>query len=102
MNRSVRLDVVSVVVAVLFLSFARGTLHAQSFVYTNNNSTSNSVSAFSVAANGALTPVPGSPFLTGGAALAGFFASNRITVGTVGNYLYVANNTSNNVSAFSI
>src|SRR5262249_22108191 len=57
---------------------------------------------FSVAANGALTPVPGSPFLTGGAAIAGFFASNRITVGTVGNYLYVANNTSNNVSAFSI
>jgi 6-phosphogluconolactonase (cycloisomerase 2 family) len=73
------------------------------FVYTNNDRAPNSVSAFSVAANGALTAVPGSPFLTGGTGIGGgFFASNRITTAIVKDFLYAGNSGSNNVSAFSI
>ena len=73
------------------------------FVYTNNDRAPNSVSAFSVGANGALTPVPGSPFLTGGSGVGGgFFASNRITTAIVKNFLYAANSGSNNVTAFSV
>jgi hypothetical protein len=74
-----------------------------SFVYTNNDGNPNSISAFSVAANGALTPVPGSPFPTGGNGLnCGFFASNRITTANVKDFVYAANAGSNNVSAFSV
>jgi 6-phosphogluconolactonase (cycloisomerase 2 family) len=73
------------------------------FVYTNNDRAPNSVSAFSVAANGSLSPVPSSPFLTGGnGAGGGFFAANRITASVVKDFLYAANTGSNTVSAFSI
>jgi 6-phosphogluconolactonase (cycloisomerase 2 family) len=73
------------------------------FVYTNNDRTPNSVTAFSVAANGSLSAVPGSPFLTGGnGAGGGFFAANRITTAVVKDVLYAANAGSNTVSAFSI
>jgi hypothetical protein len=73
------------------------------FVYTNNDRTPNSVSAFSVAANGSLSPVPGSPFLTGGnGAGGGFFATNRITAAVVKDFLYAANVASNTVSAFRL
>jgi 6-phosphogluconolactonase len=77
------------------------------FVYTNNNIAGpNSVSGFSVAANGALKAVPGSPFATGGTNIGfgGFTASNRITTAVVKNFLYAANFGfgSNNVSGFSI
>jgi len=73
------------------------------FVYTNNDRSPNSVSAFSVASNGALTSVTGSPFLAGGTGIGvGFFASNRITTAIVRNFLYAANSGSNDVSAFSI
>jgi hypothetical protein len=74
-----------------------------SFVYTNNDLSPNSASAFSLAANGALVPLPGSPFPTGGTGLGGgLFAVNRITTAIVKNFLYAANGGSNNVSAFSI
>ncbi len=74
------------------------------YVYTNNNvGGPNTVSGYSVAANGSLTPVAGSPFATGGMGEGGgFFASGRITVCAVGNFLYVSNSGSNNVSGFSI
>jgi len=73
------------------------------FVYTNNDRVPNSISAFSAAANGSLSPVPGSPFLTGGnGAGGGFFAANRITAAVAKNFLYAANSGSNTVSAFSI
>jgi 6-phosphogluconolactonase (cycloisomerase 2 family) len=73
------------------------------FVYTNNDRTPNSVSAFSVDANGSLSPVPGSPFLTSGNGVGGgFFAANRITASVVKDFLYAANAGSNTVSAFSI
>ena len=77
------------------------------FVYTNNDDqappNSNSVSALSVGADGALSPIVGSPFATGGTGLGGgIFAANRITTAIVKDFLYVANGGSNNVSAFSI
>ncbi len=89
---------------ILVIVFCTLPLMAQgTFVYTNNDRIPNSVSAFSAAANGVLSPVPGSPFATGGnGAGGGFFASNRITTAIMKNVLYVANAGSNNVSAFSI
>src|SRR5262245_42109572 len=94
--RPIRLFLLMVTCAIS--AMAQGT-----FVYTNNDRSPNSVSAFSVAANGALTPVPGSPFLTGGTGSGfGFFAANRITTSIVKNFLYASNSGSNNVSAFSI
>jgi 6-phosphogluconolactonase (cycloisomerase 2 family) len=73
------------------------------YLYTNDNQFFNTVTAFSVAANGALTPVPGSPFLTNGlGAGGGFFAAVRINVSVVGSLLYVTNESSNDISAFTI
>ena len=73
------------------------------FVYTNNDRIPNTISAFSAAANGALNPIPGSPFASGGTgAGGGFFASPRITTAVVKDFLFAANSGSNNVSVFSI
>jgi len=74
------------------------------YVYVNNNvSGPNTVSAFSVDANGALTPIAGSPFATGGSGVGGgFFAANRATIATVRKFLFVANEQTNNISVFSI
>ena len=73
------------------------------FVYTNNDRVPNSISAFSAAADGSLTPVAGSPFATGGnGAGGGAFSSNRITTAIVRNFLYAGNSGSDSVSAFSI
>lgn len=77
-------------------------LHAQGFVYTNNDlEGSNTVTAFSVAASGALTNI--GTFATGGSGTSGgLFASNRARTCTVGNRLYVTNDGSNSVSGFAI
>lgn len=105
MNHSRRL----VLCGLTFLMFAAlalpGSLRAQgNFVYTNDDIAGpNTVSGFSVAANGALTLVPGSPFLTGGTgAGGGYFASNRAAVHTDGNFLYASNTASADVSVFTI
>src|SRR5712692_8449760 len=82
-----------------------GSLWGQgNFVYTNDDQfVSNTVSGFSVASNGTLSPVAGSPFATGGTGVGdGFFASNRIGVAIVGNFLFASNSGSNDVSAFTI
>jgi 6-phosphogluconolactonase len=81
-----------------------GSLLAQgNFVYTNDDQPFNTVSAFSADSNGALTPIPGSPFSTGGVgARDGFFAANRIAVAMVGNFLFASNSISEDVSAFTI
>ena len=63
----------------LALAFAASTASAQNFVYTNNSNETgpNTVSAFSVGTNGALTPVPGSPFTTGGLGFGGGLFAKR-------------------------
>jgi 6-phosphogluconolactonase (cycloisomerase 2 family) len=81
--------------------FARG---AQSeFVFTDDSvSGPNTVSEYKVLGDGSLTPIPGSPFLTGGLGSgSGFYSSSRITT-AAGRFLYVANDGSDDVSAFSI
>lgn len=88
--------------AFILLVFIPTSLTAQDFVYTNNDVTSaNTVSAFAVDANGALSQVAGSPFATGGlGAGGGLYAANRIVV--INDFLYAANTGSNSVSAFTI
>lgn len=74
------------------------------YVYINNNLPGpNTVSAFSVDANGALSPIAGSPFATGGLGVGGgFFAATRMTIGTATKFLFAANEQTNNISVFSI
>jgi len=92
--------------ALLFFSFSQVCLYAQAnFVYTNDDLEDvfgeNTVSGFSVAANGVLTPIPGSPFQTGGVGSGGgLFAANRVTTCIVGNFLYASNDVSADVSGF--
>src|SRR5260370_36753465 len=64
------------------------------FAYVTNES-GNNVSAYSIGANGALTPVPGSPFLAGGLPVS---AAGEPTA----KFAYLANEDGNNVSAYSI
>ena len=78
-------------------------LEAQSnFIYTNDDVfTTNTVSGFSVGANGALAPISGSPFSTGGGGTGGGgFAVNRVVVSN--GFLYASNGGTQNISAFSI
>lgn len=73
------------------------------FVYTNDDQSPNTVSGFSVASDGTLTAVPGSPFLTGGqGSYGGYYASNRIGVAIVGNLLFASNSLSDDISVFTI
>lgn len=73
------------------------------FLYVNNNTTPNTVSAFLIGGDGALTPVIGSPFPTGGMGAPGFgFSNNQAAVSMTGNFLFVTNALTSNVSAFSI
>lgn len=81
-----------------------GSLWAQgNFVFTNNDQVTNTVSAFSVGADGTLTEVAGSPFATGGAGSGGgLFAANRIGTAVSDNLLFAANTSSDSISVFQI
>src|SRR5262249_57844888 len=86
-------------------NFAAGTFPAGvavhpsgKFAYVTNFGSSN-VSAYSInATTGALTPVPNSPFSTGPAGAHPF----GIAAHPSGKFLYVTNNRSRNVSAYTI
>lgn len=72
------------------------------FLYVNNNTRPNSVTAYRVSPNGFLTELPGSPFLTGGhAGDIGFEVLSATAVAAFGK-LYVSNSTTQNVSGFNI
>jgi 6-phosphogluconolactonase (cycloisomerase 2 family) len=93
----------SVAVMVSGLAVFSAGLEAQSrFVYTNDDlSTGNTVSGF-LDTNGALTPLPNSPFSTGGRGTGGGnIAANRIAIAG-GKFLYASNGATANISAFSI
>lgn len=77
---------------------------ASDLVFTDSNVRGpNTVSAYRVGPGGTLIPVPGSPFSTGGTGSGGgFFASSRISTATVGKFLYVANDGSDDVSGFAV
>ena len=73
------------------------------FVYTNDDQSVNTISAFSAAADGTLTAVPGTPFTTGGTGSGGgLFSANRIAVSSAGNLLFAANTGSDDISVFKI
>jgi 6-phosphogluconolactonase len=87
----------------LLLGYTSSALAQGNFVYVNNNvfGGPNTVSAYSVGADCSLTPVPGSPFPTGGtAAAAGAGGANQAEV--CGNNLYVGNSLSNTITVFAI
>ena len=87
----------------LLVSLVLGSGAWAQVVYVNNNipSPNNSVSALSVGPGGTLTPLAGSPYLTGGG---GSFSPNvgAVDIVTSGGYLYATNALTNTVAAFAI
>jgi 6-phosphogluconolactonase (cycloisomerase 2 family) len=75
------------------LALLTGSMQAE-FAYVANLG-SNNVSAYRIGENGALTPVPGSPFPAG-------IRPSSIAVDLFGRFAYVANFESNDVSAYRI
>jgi DNA-binding beta-propeller fold protein YncE len=87
----------------LLLGYTSPALAQGNFVYVNNNvfGGPNTVSGYSVGADCSLTPVPGSPFPTGGLATgAGAGSANQAEV--CGDNLYVANGQSSTITVFAI
>src|SRR4051794_9637936 len=74
------------------------------FVYVNNQSAANSVSAFAVPAGGTpLTAVAGSPFSTGGTGAASACpALDRMVISAATNTLFVSNSGDLSISVFTI
>jgi 6-phosphogluconolactonase (cycloisomerase 2 family) len=73
------------------------------YVYVNNQATSNTISAYSVSPSGALTAVPGSPFLTGGqGANVNCYGLDRIVISAPNNLLFVTNTLDLTISALQI
>jgi uncharacterized repeat protein (TIGR01451 family) len=79
-------------------------LHAQgNYVYVNNQDVANSIAGFAVSSTGALSPVPGSPFLTGGiGSTASCFGMDKITISAPNNLLFVSNSGDQTISVFQI
>lgn len=81
-------------------------LHAQQYVYANNDDDSggdhNMVTAFKVSNTGQMTTINSYP--TGGLGTGGYNALNSIAAAKVGSHvcLFVSNGGSNNVSAFTV
>jgi len=83
------------------LALGPGVGYAQ-FIYVNNNaSPNNSVSALAINPAGQLSPVPGSPFATGGQ---GDFTPSvdAVQILTTGRWLYASNPFTNTIAAFEI
>src|ERR1051326_2097559 len=93
--------------AVLLLVFAwllTADAQAQNgFVYVNNQTSSNSVSAYKVGTTGSLTQISGSPFLTGGVGSnVVCYGLARMGVGPANNLLFVANTGDRTITPFQI
>lgn len=75
-----------------------------SFVYTDDNNSPNTVSAFQVGNDGSLTLISGSPFATGGNGGGSDVDPGQITSVTVGNnsFLYAANDGDGTITGFVI
>ncbi|HKT49405.1 MAG TPA: MBG domain-containing protein [Candidatus Angelobacter sp.] len=95
------------VLAALLLAFAfvlPSMAQAQGgFVYVNNQSSSNSVSAYKASAAGTLTQITGSPFLTGGVGSSeSCYGLSRLAVSSINNLLFVANTGDKSITPFQI
>jgi 6-phosphogluconolactonase len=66
------------------------------FVYTNDNGTPNTVSGYSVSADGKLSGVPGSPFPTNGS------GSPNGTIAISDNLVFASNPGTSDISVFKI
>ena len=79
-------------------------LHAQgNYVYVNNQDIANSISGFAVSSTGALSPVTGSPYLTGGVgSTTTCIGLDRITISAPQNLLFVSNSGDQTISVFQI
>lgn len=97
---------------VLTVMFLGSVAFAQNhFVYSDDNvsigndtSSVNTVSAFSVAANGSLSLIAGSPFTTGGSGGGNNIDPEEIAIATLPgtSYLYAANDGSGTIAAFRV
>ena len=78
--------------------------HSTGYVYLDNNTAgTNTISGFSRSANGALTALPGSPFVAGGAGLgAGIASQGAIRTADDGQYLLAVDAGSNQISVLRI
>ena len=73
------------------------------YVYVNNQDVANGISGFAVSSNGTLSPVPGSPYLTGGTgSTTTCIGLDRITVSAPQNLLFVSNSGDQTISVFQI
>ena len=91
----------------LFLSLAMmlplNALAQSGFVYVNNQSSSNSVSAYKIGATGTLSQIGGSPFTTGGVGSSvTCYGLTRLAVSPVNNLLFVANTGDRTITPFQI
>jgi len=94
----------ALLLSILLAPYTAGVHAADQFIYANSDvQGANIVLGFRVGADGSLSAIVGSPFVTGGVgAGAGYFASNRIAISARGKFLYASNSVTNDVSAFSI
>ena len=73
------------------------------YVYVNNQDVANSISGFAVSSTGTLSPVPGSPYLTGGiGSTTTCIGLDRITISAPQNLLFVSNSGDQTISVFQI
>jgi 6-phosphogluconolactonase (cycloisomerase 2 family) len=70
------------------------------YLYASEDTTPGGVLAFSIGTSGAITPVPGSPFLIGGSTT--FFNHQPFGIVDTGKYVYTALGASNQIAGFSI
>jgi 6-phosphogluconolactonase len=95
----------AILLGVFFFVSLTARLYAQgNFIYVNNGGEFNthSVSGYAVAANGALSEIAGSPFLTGGSGIGIGITKDNMVIAAVGNFLYVPNGNSATITVFSI
>lgn len=72
---------------------------SQQLYVVNDTSPNNSITAYDVAANGALSELAGSPFATGGDSN---FNHHPDAIASCGDFIYAANNQSGNIAGFSV
>ncbi|MBZ5508941.1 MAG: beta-propeller fold lactonase family protein [Acidobacteriia bacterium] len=73
------------------------------YVYVNDQTVANSINAYSVSSTGALTPLAGSPYSTGGVGLpVTCYGLSRITISSATNLMFVANTGDQTISVFQI
>lgn len=81
--------------------FSQSNFTGRAFLYINNNDFENSVSGFSIAQDGRLQALPGSPFATGGLG-AKRTGISGLCISRKGKLLFASNNSDNTLSAFRI